>query len=139
MLWQSVYYELPELGRSRFTKSWIDTWRAVGGLRGDVGPFAYEIGATYFWNDQNESWKNFYSDSGLQAAINRPGPAAFNPFCYGCNTPEQVAGIDVSQQLETVSSQSIFDAKISGPLLKRDNSGVSFAAGAETRQEKWTF
>jgi iron complex outermembrane recepter protein len=135
---RDVYYALPELG-GVYYQSWIDTWRAVGGLRGDVGPFQYEIGATYFWNDQSESWQNFYSDSGLQAAINRPGPAALNPFCNGCNTPEQVAGIDVSQQLETVTSQSIFDAKINGPLLKRDNYGLSMAAGAETRQEKWSF
>ena len=134
----SVYYELPELGGVDYT-AWIDTWRVVGGARGDLGPLSYEVAATYFWNDQVENWANFYSDAGLQAAINRPGPAALNPFCYGCNTPAQVAGIDVSQQLETVSAQSIFDAKISGPLVKRDSYEVSFAAGAETRQEKWTF
>jgi iron complex outermembrane recepter protein len=134
----SVYYELPELGGVVYT-AWIDTWRVVSGARGDVGPFSYEVAGTYFWNDQVENWANFYSDAGLQAAINRPGPAALNPFCYGCNTPAQVTGIDVSQQLETVSAQSIFDAKISGPLLKRNGQELSFAAGAETRQEKWTF
>jgi iron complex outermembrane recepter protein len=133
-----VYYELPELGGVQYTGT-IYTWRVVGGVKGEVGPLAYDVGATYFWNDQTDHFANFYSDAGLQAAINRPGPAALNPFCYGCNTPAQVAGINVSQQLETVSAQSIFDAKISGPLLKRDNSGISFAAGAETRQEKWTF
>jgi len=134
----SVYYELPELGGVDYT-AWIDTWRVVGGARGDLGPLSYEVAATYFWNDQVENWANFYSDSALQADIDRPGPTALNPFCYGCNTPAQVAGIDVSQQLETVSAQSIFDAKISGPLVKRDSYEVSFAAGAETRQEKWTF
>ena len=134
----SVYYELPELGGVLYTGT-IYTSRVVGGVKGEVGPLAYEVGATYFWNDETDNYANFYSDAGLQAAINRPGPAAFNPFCYGCNTPAQVAGIDVSQQLETVSAQSIFDAKISGPLLTRDNSGISFAAGGETRQEKWTF
>ncbi len=134
----SVYYELPELGGVLYNGT-IYTSRIVGGVKGEVGPLSYEVGATYFWNDETDSYANFYSDTGLQAAINRPGPAALNPFCYGCNTPAQLAGIDVSQQLETVSSQSIFDAKISGPLLTRANSGLSFAAGAETRQEKWDF
>jgi iron complex outermembrane recepter protein len=134
----SVYYELPELG-GVFYQGEINTSRMVGGLKGEVGPYAWEIGATYFWNDETDQYNNFYSDAGLQAAINRPGPAAFNPFCYGCNTPAQLAGIDVSQQLETVSAQTDFDAKISGPLLTRDNSGLSFAAGGESRVEKWSF
>jgi iron complex outermembrane receptor protein len=134
----SVYYELPELGGVDYTGN-INTTRVVGGVKGEVGPLAYEVGATYFRNDETDNYANFYSDAGLYAAINRPGPAALNPFCYGCNTPAQLAGIDVSQQTETVSAQSVFDAKISGPLLKRDNSGISFAAGAETRQEKWTY
>lgn len=134
----SVYYELPELGGVLYHGT-IYTSRVVGGVKGEVGSLSYEAAATYFWNDQTDNFANFYSDTGLQAAINRPGPAALNPFCYGCNTPAQVAGIDVSQQLETVSSQSIFDAKLSGPLLTRANSGLSFAAGAETRQEKNTF
>ena len=134
----SVYYELPELG-GVFYQGEINTSRMVGGLKGEVGQYAWEIAATYFWNDQTDHYDNFYSDAGLQAAINRPGPAAFNPFCYGCNTPAQLAGIDVSQQLETVSAQTDFDAKISGPLLTRDNYGISFAAGGESRVEKWSF
>ncbi len=134
----SVYYALPELG-GVFSKSDIDTSRLVSGLRGEVGSYAYEIGATYFRDDQTNTGYNYYSDSGLLAAINRPGSASYNQFCYGCNTPAQVAGIDVSQQLETISQQSIVDAKISGPLLKRDNSGIAFAAGTETRKEQWTY
>ena len=90
----SVYYELPELGGVLYHGT-IYTSRVVGGVKGEVGSLSYEAAATYFWNDQTDNFANFYSDTGLQAAINRPGPAALNPFCYGCNTPAQVAGIDV--------------------------------------------
>ena len=134
----SVYYALPELG-GVFAKHSVDTSRLVGGLRGEVGSYAYEVAGTYFWDDAVEAGYNYYSDSGFLAAINRPGPASYNQFCYGCNTPAQLAGIDVSNQYETVSEQTIFDAKISGPLLTRDNSGIAFAAGTETRKEKWTY
>jgi iron complex outermembrane receptor protein len=134
----SVYYELPELGGVIYHGT-INTSRVVGGVKGEVGPFAYEVAATNFRNDATDQFLNFYSDAGLFAAINRPGPDALNPFCYGCNTPAQLAGIDVSQVTETISQQSIIDAKLSGPLLKRDNYDVAFAAGAETRQEKWTY
>lgn len=134
----SVYYELPELGGVQYTGT-IDTSRLVGGVRGEIGRFSYEVGATYFWNDETDYFANFYSDSALQTDINLPGPAALNPFCYGCNTAAQVANIDVSQQLETVSAQSIYDAKVSGPVVKGDNYGIFFAGGAETRQEKWNY
>jgi iron complex outermembrane recepter protein len=135
---QSVYYSLPELGGVTYNST-IDTERVVGGVRGDVGKFSYEVAGTYFRNDETDQFGNFYSDAGLDAAINRPGPTAINLFCYACNTPTQLAGIDVSQTLETISQQTDFDGKISGPIMKRENDDLNFAAGADTRQEKWTF
>jgi iron complex outermembrane receptor protein len=123
---RDVYYGLPELGGVTFD-SRINTSRLIGGVKGDVGKFAYD------------NYGNYYSDSALYSAINRPGPTAINLFCYACNTPTQLAGIDASQQLETVSQQSIVDAKLSGQLLKRDNYDIDGVIGAETRQEKWTY
>ena len=135
---RDVYYALPELGGVQYHGA-VDTSRLVAGVKGEIGKLSYEIGATYFRSDQRDENDNYYSDAALYAAINRPGPTALNPFCYGCNTPAQLAGIDVSNAFETVSQQSIFDAKLSGPLLKRDIYDLAFAAGAETRQEKWSY
>jgi iron complex outermembrane recepter protein len=134
----SVFYGLPELGGVTFNST-INTARLIGGARGTLGDLNWEVSATDFRNDELDQWGNFYSDSALYAAIHRPGPTAINLFCYDCNTPTQLAGIDVSQELETISQQSVFDAKLSGPLVKRDNYDLAFAAGAETRQEKWNF
>jgi iron complex outermembrane receptor protein len=134
----AVRYALPELGGVLSTNT-IYTDRIVGGLKGEIGQFAYEIGTSYFWDDHTNNGQHYYSDAGLNTAIHRPGPDALNPFCFACNTPAQVAGIDVSQTIETVSQQAIFDAKISGPLVKRSTYDVAFAAGAETRKEKWTY
>jgi iron complex outermembrane receptor protein len=134
----SVFYSLPELGGVTYHSN-IDTARVVGGVRGSVDQFTYEVAGTYFRNDERDQFGNFYSDSALEAAIHRPGPTAINLFCYACNTPTQLAGIDVSQELETISQQADFDGKVSAPVFKRENDDLAFAAGAETRQEKWTF
>jgi len=135
---QSVFYGLPELGGVTYNGT-INSSRIVGGVKGEIGQFTYDVGVTYFRNDEIDHFGNFYSDEAIYAGLNRPGPTALNMFCNACNTPAQLAGIDVSEQLEYISQQSIVDAKISGPLLKRDNYDVAVAVGAETRQEKWTF
>jgi iron complex outermembrane receptor protein len=135
---RNVFYGLPELGGLTFNSN-INTERVVGGVRGSVDRFSYEIAGTYFRNDETDQYGNYYSDAGLYAAIHRPGPTAINLFCYACNTPTQLAGIDASQELETISQQTDFDGKVSGPVFQRENDDLAFAAGAETRQEKWTF
>jgi iron complex outermembrane recepter protein len=135
---RDVFYALPELGGLTFNSN-INTERVVGGMRGSIGGLNYEVAGTYFRNDETDQYGNYYSDAGLYAAIHRPGPTAINLFCYACNTPTQLAGIDVSQELETISQQTDFDAKVSGPVFQRANDDLAFAAGAETRQEKWTY
>lgn len=134
----SVFYALPELGGVTFNST-IDTSRVIGGARGTVGGLNWELSATDFRNNELDQYGNYYSDEALDAAIHRPGPTALNLFCYDCNTPTQLAGIDVGEWLNTISQQSVFDAKLSGPVLTGDNYSVNFASGAETRQEKWTF
>lgn len=135
---RNVFYALPELGGLTFNSN-INTERVVGGVRGSIAGLSYEVAGTYFRNDETDQYGNYYSDAGLYAAIHRPGPTAINLFCYACNTPTQLAGIDVSQELETISQQTDFDAKVSGPVFQRENDDLAFAAGAETRQEKWTY
>ena len=84
----SVYYELPELGGVLYHGTY-DTSRVVGGVKGEVGSLSYEVGATYFRNDQTDNFTNFYSDAGLHAAINRPGPALSTRSAMGAIRPRR--------------------------------------------------
>lgn len=135
---RDVYAGLPEIGGVTYNAT-IDTQRILGGFRGRAGQFDWEVSGNYFRNDQRDVSGNYYSDSALYDAIHRTGPTAINLFCYACNTPEQLAGISIGQELETISQQSIFDAKLTGPILVRDNYSFRFAAGGETRYEQWSF
>lgn len=135
---RDVFYGLPELGGVQYD-SQLTTHRIVGGVRGNAGRFDYEVGLTYMRDEHAEQLLNQYSDSGLLAAINRPGADALNPFCYGCNTPAQLAGIRVSDDLRSISQTSMIDAKFTGRLLERDTYNVDFALGAETRRETYAY
>lgn len=133
---RDVQYALPEIGGlHRQIES--DTYRVVGGVKGDIDRYAYEIGATYFRSRLRARAENLYSNRGLAAALRRPGADALNPFCFGCNTEAQIAGIRASNELVDTNQQYIFDAKLTGPLLERDNYSIAFAVGAEHRNEKY--
>lgn len=136
---RDVQYAVPEVGPYGENYE-TDTWRVVTGLRGDVGSFNYEVAATYFESKEILRQLNLYSSSGLLEAINRPGPDAFNPFCNFCNTPEQMAGIRIpGNELTTTNTQTIFDARLSGPVARGDRYDLAFATGAEYRKEEYDF
>ncbi len=75
----SVYYELPELGGVDYTAGDIDTWRVVGGVRGDLGPLSYEVAATYFWNDQAEILGQLLFGCRTAGGDQSPGPSGPEP------------------------------------------------------------
>jgi iron complex outermembrane receptor protein len=133
---RDVQYAVPEVGP--YGNSYdTDTYRAVAGVKGRRNSLSYEIGATYFRSEETRQARNLYSSRGLLEAINRPGLDAFNPFCNACNTPEQMAGIRVpNNQFVRKATQSILDAKLTGPLMEGANSDLAFAVGAEYREEE---
>ncbi len=136
---RDVQYAVPEVGTYGENYE-AETWRAVTGVKGDVGAFNYEVAGTYFRSREIMRQLNLYSSSGLLEAINRPGLDAFNPFCNFCNTPAQMAGIRIpNNEVTTTNEQTIFDARISGPLFKSDSSELAFAAGLEYRKEEYDF
>ncbi|MBL8270938.1 TonB-dependent receptor domain-containing protein, partial [Steroidobacter sp.] len=134
---RAVNYSLAEVGR--YIEDYdTDTVRGVAGLKGDLGRVSYEIGATYFETEETYRAHNLYSTTGLLAAINRTGPDAFNPFGNMANTPAQLAGIRIANnEFVSTSTQVIYDARITGPLLASDSYNLDFAVGAETRTEEY--
>jgi iron complex outermembrane recepter protein len=135
---RDVFYGLPELGGVKYDTQ-LTTYRIVSGAKGRIGRYSYEIGLTYMRDEHGEQLYNQYSDSGLQAAINRPGPDALNPFCFGCNTPEQLAGIRVSNDLGSIAETTLFDAQLSGNLIDREHYDVDFAVGVEKRRDNYRY
>jgi len=112
--------------------------RLVGGFRGWLGEWSYEAAASYFTEEtQTTDTGGAWSKSGLRAALARTGPDAFNPFCYGCNTPQQLAGVIFNVRNQSKYTSKTLDARTSGPLFDNWAGTISAAAGLEYRQESY--
>lgn len=124
-------------------------YRFLGGLRGNVGDFEWESAGLYTWATAADTQENF-SNTLLQAAINRTTPDAYNPFNGGCVTtpsvgdctPNSQSTIDsfmIEATRKTRTSLALWDFKVSNANLLglwADNS-IGVAAGIEWRRETY--
>ena len=124
-------------------------YRFLGGLKGNVGDFEWESAGLYTWATAADTQENF-SNTLLQAAINRTTPDAYNPFNGGCVatpsvgdcTPNSQATIDsfmIEATRKTRTSLALWDFKVSNASLLdlwADNS-IGIAAGIEWRRETY--
>jgi len=124
-------------------------YRFLGGLKGNIGNWDWDSAALYTWATAADTQENF-SNSLLQAAINRTTPDAYNPFNGGCVdtpsigdcTPNSDATIDsfrIKATRRTRTSLALWDFKISNANLLglwADNS-IGIAAGVEYRRETY--
>lgn len=124
-------------------------YRFLGGLRGNVGNFEWESAGLYTWATAADTQENF-SNTLLQAAINRTTSDAYNPFNGGCVntpsvgdcTPNNQATIDsfmIEATRKTRTSLALWDFKVSNANLLglwADNS-IGVAAGIEWRRETY--
>lgn len=134
---RAVNYAVAEVG-TYIEDYYTDTYRVVGGFRGDFGRYSYEVGATRFESEELYNAHNLYSSRGLLEAINRPGDDAFNPFGNMANTAEQIAGIRIpNNEFTSTSTQTILDARVTGVLRETEAYSLDFAVGAETRNEEY--
>ena len=133
----NVFYNLPELGRTAQEVS-FSTVRLNLGVQADVGRGVLDVGGAYFLEHGNMDALNYYSNTGMEAAITRPGPAAMNPFCNDCNTPEQIAGIRADWSSVTDNRLIIGNINYSAPLVSLPAGELYLAAGGEARQEALT-
>ena len=124
-------------------------YRFLGGLRGTISDWDWETAGLYSWATAADTQENF-SNTLLQAAINRTTPDAYNPFNGGCTdvpaigdcTPNDRSIIDsfmIEATRKTRTSLALWDFKISNANLLglwADNS-IGIAAGIEWRRETY--
>ncbi|MDO6415095.1 TonB-dependent receptor [Sphingomonas sp. BIUV-7] len=124
-------------------------YRFLGGLKGDIRNWNWETAALYNWATAADKQVNF-SNTKLQAAINKTTSDAYNPFNGGCvNTPSigdctanNQATIDsfrIEATRRTRTSLALADFKVSTPNILNlwgDNK-IGLAAGVEIRRETY--
>ena len=134
-------------GGSRIVNVDKDTWRAVGGLRGNLGAWDFDTGFLYSQADSVDVERNRVSLTLMQQAINRTTPDAYNPFNGGCLTdpangdctPNPEAVFDsfrVSATRKGGTSLALADFKLSrNDLFVLPGGDLGIAAGVEWRRE----
>ena len=124
-----------------------DTYRLVGGLKGNFGSWDFDTGLLYSEARLNDLARNRVSMTLAQEAINRTTPDAYNPFNGGCLddpgegdcTPNQQAVMD-SMRVDVFrkggTSLALADLKISrDDLISLPGGDLGIAAGIEWRRE----
>jgi outer membrane receptor protein involved in Fe transport len=124
-------------------------YRFLGGLKGSLGNWSWESAALYSWATAADTQENF-SNTKLQAAINRTTSDAYNPFNGGCVatpsvgdcTPNSQATIDsfkIAATRRTRTSLALADFKVSTPNVLNlwGENEIGLAAGVEIRRETY--
>ena len=124
-----------------------DTYRLVGGLRGEIGAWDFDTGLLYSKADLVDLEHNRVSLTLMQEAINRTTPDAYNPFNGGCLnnpangdcTPNPQSVIDsfrVDVYRKGGTSLALADFKISrDDFLSLPGGNLGVATGVEWRRE----
>ncbi|ANY18614.1 Vitamin B12 transporter BtuB precursor [Tsuneonella dongtanensis] len=125
-----------------------DTYRLVGGLRGNFGAWDFDTGFVYSEADSIDLARNRVSLTAMQNQINLTTPDAYNPFNGGCVTGDPGQGdctpnpassidpfrIDVFRKGGT--SLALADFKLSrDDLISLPGGNLGVAAGVEWRRE----
>ncbi|WP_175597132.1 TonB-dependent receptor [Peristeroidobacter soli] len=128
-----------DLGRAQYAES--ESWRAVGGLKGELGGWDWEISAVGFedvaWQDNS---RNAIDTARLTAALASSDPAtAFNPFQDGPGGSDALLRSLVADPLPsrffTTSRATQLGAFARGALFTLPAGDVQLVIGAESRKE----
>lgn len=124
-----------------------DSFRLVGGLRGNFGAWDFDTGFVYSKSKVTDIETNRVSLTAMQQAINRTTPDAYNPFNGGCLddpgqgdcTPNLASVIDtfrIDVFREGGTSLALADFKISrDDLISLPGGNLGVATGVEWRRE----
>lgn len=124
-----------------------DTYRLVGGLRGNFGAWDFDTGFLYSEAESLDLARNRVSLTLLQQQINLTTPDAYNPFNGGCLddpgegdcTPNPASSIDpfrIDVFRKGGTSLALADFKVSrSDLLELPGGDLGVAAGVEWRRE----
>ncbi|MPT48967.1 MAG: TonB-dependent receptor [Sphingobium sp.] len=124
-------------------------YRFLAGLKGNFGSWNYDTAALYNWATVRDSMISV-SISQLQAAINRTGSDAYNPFNGGCvdtpsigdctaNPAATVDSAKITSVRQNKTTLALWDFKLSNPELIGLWAGNSLglATGVEVRRETY--
>lgn len=126
-----------------------ETYRFLGGLRGEFGNWDFDTAVLYSKAEVNDLTRNRVSLTALQDAINRTTPDAYNPFNGGCLdnpmfgdcTPSNAATLDdIRIDVFKNGKTELFlaDFKLSrNDLFSLPGGDLGVAVGAEFRNESF--
>lgn len=113
-----------------------EMFRVVQGFRGEVRGWDWEAAATWNKATNDDITSNRISNTLMQAALNDPTSAAYNPFSGGVNSNIERALVDVSRLTET--ELTMFDAKFSrNDIFDLPGGKAGMVIGLETREESF--
>jgi outer membrane receptor protein involved in Fe transport len=145
---QITSYSYVDVG-SRWVKVVNEQYRFLAGLKGELGDWSWDTAGLYSWATAADTQLNF-SNTKLQAAINKTTSDAYNPFNGGCLTtpsvgdctPNSKATIDsfmIEATRKTRTSLALADFKVSNANLLGlwGGNSIGVAAGIEWRRETY--
>jgi iron complex outermembrane recepter protein len=131
-----VTYGLPEIGPQTLNIN-TTAWRANLGIKGALGKIQYDVGGAYYYSYANLFQGGVYSNAGIYAAENRPGPDALNLFCNACNTPAQLAGVAATSSVQNWENMALFNAHAYAPVYTLPTGDINAALGAEYQRDTY--
>lgn len=112
-----------------------EAYRALAGLRGELGNWGYETAVSY-GKSENEirHVSGYFSRAKVREAINN---GSFNPFNLGRDTPQDVI-TGMRDEAPRVGDSSVFSAdfSVNGELFEMPAGTVQSVFGGEYRREK---
>lgn len=110
-----------------------ETYRFLQGFRGSFGDWDWDTAVTWSRAEKKDITRNRISNTLLQAALNDPTPAAFNPFSGRVDTNIEQLLIDVRRDNKT--ELKMIDFKVSrNDLFELPAGPVGVLAGVEFRE-----
>jgi outer membrane receptor protein involved in Fe transport len=114
-------------------------YQVLGGLRGDIGSWNWEVGGEYGEGKTTDIGGNMISESRLRHQLALDTPDAFNPFGGpGTNSQEALDAIRIDTWRTGTSGLGIVDAKATGDLFEIGGGSVQAAVGLEYRHETFS-
>lgn len=128
-------YRPVELGK-RTANVTSRAYQFLGGLRGYLGQWSWEVGAEHGQGRTRDNAGNMISESRLRQQLALNTPDAFNPFGGpGANSQAVLDAIRIETWREGTTTLSVYDAKAVGPLFDLPGGTVQMATGVEYRIE----
>jgi outer membrane receptor protein involved in Fe transport len=142
-------YRPVDTGPRTFTVT-DDSFRLLGGFRGDLGAFRFDSAISYSWAKTDDNTHGAISNTLFQQALARSTPDAYNPF-NGGSQPDYSLGDATANDAATIrsflvevhrisrTSLGMADFKLSNAhLFSLPGGDVGVAAGVEVRRETYS-